>query len=83
MKWDDLRRRVTALLEKMANDPATPLLIRQIAGITMQALALVSIMCNQNRLQTASYAECLTKTEQLEKAYAEVCEQAAADDVTE
>lgn len=80
MKWDDLRRRVNALLEKMVNDPATLVLIRQIAAIAMQGLALVAIMGNQHKLKSASYAECLTKVEDLEHRYAAVVDEITANE---
>ena len=83
MKWEELRNRVVALLEKLVNDPTTPMLIRQISQVTMEGLALASIMGDKSRLKTASYAECLTKVEQLEKTYDAVAEQVAIDDVTE
>lgn len=83
MKWEELRNRVVTLLEKMVNDPTIPVLIRQISQVTMEGLALASIMGDKSRLKTASYAECLTKVEQLEKTYEAVAEQVAADDLTE
>lgn len=80
MKWDELRQRVMALLDKMVNDPTTPLLIRQVVAISMQGLELVAIMTNQHKLKSASYAECLTRVEDLEHRYEAIAEEAAASD---
>lgn len=75
MTWDDLRGRVTTLLEKIVNDEKTPPLIRQVAAITMNGLMLMSIMNNKHQRNSASFAECLTKTEELEKQYEDVVDQ--------
>lgn len=78
MTWDDLRGRVTTLLDRIVNDEKTPLMIRQVASITMQGLMLMSIMNNSHQRKTASFAECLTKTEELEKQYEDVVDQVSS-----
>lgn len=78
MTWDDLRGRVSTLLEKIVNDEATPMLVRQVAAITMNGLMLMSIMNNRHQRKSASFAECLTKTEELEKQYEDVVDQVSS-----